>query len=277
MKRMFDKIGIVGTGLIGGSLGLAIKKKGLAREVVGVSRRQASVALARKIKAVDRGGRSFSILSGADFVIFCLPVEQIIRLAPQVRRISGPGCLVTDVASTKREVTACLQRLFPHYVGSHPLAGSEKRGIACADSGLFSGSLCVVAPSRQTKKNDLAKVAAFWRKLGARVITISAPRHDEILGATSHLPHALAFSLMNSLPKEFLAFSAGALKDMTRIAASDPELWSGIFLSNRGKLLKAVSSFQGNMRALTAALRRGNRKTVLKILQRAQQKKEIYF
>jgi prephenate dehydrogenase len=274
MKRVFNKIGIVGTGLIGGSLGLAIKKKGLAKEVVGVSRHQESIALAEKLKAIDRGARSFKILSGADFIIFCLPVEMILRSAAAVRRVTGHGCLATDVASTKQEVSACLQRLFPYYVGSHPLAGSEKRGIACADSDLFTGSLCVVTPDRQTKKGALLKVSAFWRRLGARISTVSAPKHDKILGLTSHLPHALAFSLINSIPEEFFAFSAGALKGMTRIAASSPKLWSGIFLSNRGNILKALASFQGNLRALSAALRRGDRKAVVKILQRAQQKRQ---
>lgn len=271
--RLFNKIAIIGTGLIGGSLGLLIKKKGLAREVVGVSRHKKSLALALKMGAIDRGSLSLDILKGADFLILATPVETIIRLRKEIFKNTGRDCLVTDVGSTKLKIVSFLEKTFPHYLGSHPLAGSEKCGIANASAEIFKNSLCLLTPTRKTHKESLAKIKAFWAKAGARVILVSAERHDQILSFTSHLAHIIAFSLVNSIPDKFLKFASGGFKDTTRIAASNPGLWQGIFLTNKADCLKAIGLFEKNLKKLKLALRNNDRKLLTNILSQAQKKR----
>lgn len=271
--HLFKKVAIIGTGLIGGSLGLLIKKKRLADEVVGVSRHKKSLGLALKIKAIDRGSLSLEIVKGADLLILATPVDTIISLKRQIRKITGGDCLVTDVGSAKHKITRELSRLFPNYVGSHPLAGSEKRGILNAGPDLFKGSLCVLTPTKSTEVKALARIKAFWEKLGVKTVCISPQEHDRALSFTSHLAHIVAFSLMNSVPADFLKFASGGLKDTTRIASSDPELWQGIFLTNKTELLKAIRLFESNLKKIKSALAGNNKARLAGILKQAQKKR----
>ncbi|MDD5775974.1 MAG: prephenate dehydrogenase, partial [Candidatus Omnitrophica bacterium] len=236
---MFNKVAIVGTGLIGGSLALFIKKNKLAKEVVGVTEHKASLALAVKMKAIDKGSLSLDIIRGADLLILAAPVDTIIALRKQIRKNISKDCVVTDVGSTKERIVSILEKDFKNYAGSHPLAGSEKRGIINARPGIFKDSLCILTPTDKTSKKALAKIKALWLKTGARLVTLSPEAHDKALSFTSHLPHIAAFSLINSVPLNFLKLSSGGLKDTTRVALSSPKLWQGIFLTNRNDLLKA--------------------------------------
>ncbi|MBN1912944.1 MAG: prephenate dehydrogenase/arogenate dehydrogenase family protein, partial [Candidatus Omnitrophica bacterium] len=145
--RSFNKVAIIGVGLIGGSLGLAIKNKGLAKEVVGVSRRRTTLALAKKKGAIDYGSQKLSVIKDADLVIFATPVSVILKLAPLIKKNIKPSCIVTDVASTKRKVTESLSRVFKNYVGTHPLAGSQKHGVLYARADIFKDSLCLIVPA----------------------------------------------------------------------------------------------------------------------------------
>ena len=204
--KPFKRIAIIGTGLIGGSIALDIKRKKLASCVVGVSRRKKSLAQALKIKAIDRGSQKLGIIKGADLLILAAPVETIINMAEQISAIIGPDCIVIDVASTKEDVVSCLGKIFPKYIGTHPLAGSEKQGIENAAAGIFEGSLCVLTPVKNTDPQVTSKIAAFWKKLGARTALVPPGEHDRILSFTSHLPHACAFSLINAHPEIYLKF-----------------------------------------------------------------------
>jgi len=273
--RRFKKAAIIGTGLIGGSFGLFLKRNKLAQEVVGVAQHQASLDQALKMKAIDHASLGLDIISGADLLVLATPVDTIIRSYKQILKIAGEDCLVTDVGSTKAKIVSCLERVFPNYIGSHPLAGSEKRGISHACPGIFKNSVCILTPTSKTRKLALAKIKALWQRAGARVVLLSPPEHDRILSLTSHLPHSLAFALMNSVPAHFLKFSSGGLKDTTRIAASSPSLWQGIFLTNRMNMLKAISLFENNLRQLKSAIKKGDKKLLTHILSQAQKRRSL--
>ncbi|MBI4706559.1 MAG: prephenate dehydrogenase [Candidatus Omnitrophica bacterium] len=270
---MFRKVAIIGTGLIGGSIGLALKKHRLAAEVVGVSRHKESISLARKTGAIDNGGTSLEIIRGADLVIFATPVNVIIDLAPKVAKIIERNCIVTDVASTKEEIVRLLEKIFPDFVGGHPLAGSEKRSISYASAGIFQGSVCLLTPAKKTKQDSLRKIRTLWENIGAKVILLSAPEHDKVLAMVSHLPHIAAFSLINSVPKGYLKFAAGGLKDTTRIAASDAEIWAQIFMSNRKNVLKSIEALERNISVIKSAIKQ-NKKQLSVILNAAKNKRE---
>jgi len=272
---LFNKVAIIGTGLIGGSLGLFIKKNKLAGEVVGVAGHKASLNLALKMKAIDRGSLSLDIIKGADFLILATPVDMVIGLRKKILKIAGKDCVITDVGSTKGKIVALLEKDFPDYVGSHPLAGSEKRGIENARPDIFKDSLCILTPTRKTSKKALAKIKALWLRTGARVTLLSPNEHDKALSFTSHLPHLVAFSLINSVPTGFLKLSSGGLKDTTRIASSSPLLWQGIFLTNKKDSLKAVALFERNLNKIKGAIRKNDKKLLTNILKQAQNKRSL--
>ncbi|HTY45635.1 MAG TPA: prephenate dehydrogenase [Patescibacteria group bacterium] len=271
--KLFNTVAIVGTGLIGGSIGLDLKAKKLAARVIGVSRHRRTIALARQSGAIDSGSQDIRAVKGADLVILATPVETIMELAPRISRLIGPDCIVTDVGSTKAEIVARLEKVFVRFVGSHPLAGSERRGIQHASAGLLRNSLCLVTPTKHTDPQALAKVKRLWLKLGAKVITMTPRMHDEALAFVSHLPHAAAYSLINTVPPEYLRFCAGGLKDTTRIASSDPAIWVDIFLSNRVNILRAIDRLQGKLSGMRSALSRKKRSALVSILHSGQKKR----
>jgi len=271
--KMFNKVVIFGTGLIGGSMGFALKRKGLARQIIGFSRQKKNAELARRMGAIDRTAASLDQVQDADLVILAAPVEAIINIAPELAKRLKKGCLVIDVASTKEKIVSRLNKLIPDFVGCHPLAGSEKKGISNAQMDIFTDSICIITPVSGTGKSALKKARSLWKKLGAHILLMPAARHDRILAFTSHLPHTVAFSLIGSIPDKFLKISSGGLADTTRIAGSDEILWSQIFLSNRKNLLSSISSFQKKLAAFKSALANKNRKRLIKILAAARKKR----
>lgn len=272
--KPFKKIAIVGTGLIGGSLALAIKEKKLAKEVIGVSRQKKNLILAKRNGVIDKGSQDIRIIAKSDFVVLATPVKTILKLADKIRRTLKKDCIVTDVGSTKQEICGKLSRLFVNYVGAHPLAGSEKRSVIHAAPDIFQGSLCVITPNRRTKAAALKKVKDFWAQLGSKVILLSPAEHDRILAFVSHLPHAVAFSLINCLPRGYFKFAASGLKDTTRIAASDSVIWEEIFLSNRKDILKTIGRFEAQLSALKSAVRKKDRPGLHRILKLANSKRK---
>lgn len=271
---LFKRIAIVGTGLIGGSMALAIKKNRLAREVIGVSRHRKSLLLAKKMGGIDKWSQDLGIIKGADLVILATPVNTIINLAPKVAKIIGRDSIVSDVGSTKLEIALKLSKIFSNYVGSHPLAGSEKRGIAHASSAIFKNSLCILTPLKNTNSRALKKVKILWKKMGAGVVLLSPAMHDRILSFTSHLPHIIAFSLIDSVPGEFLKFASTSFKDATRIAASESELWTDIFFSNQKNILKAARIFKERLLEIESAIRKKDAKSLTRILRQAKNKRD---
>jgi prephenate dehydrogenase len=238
--KVFNKVAIVGTGLIGGSLALAMKKNGLAKKIVGVSRHNSSLSEAKRIGAINDGSKSLTIIKDADLVVLAAPVHAIIKLAPAISKIINKDCIVIDVGSTKEEIVLELSKIFPNYIGTHPIAGSEKRGVKNANASLFKGSLCILTPDKMAKQDCLRKVKKIWAGVGAKTLEVTPLKHDKIMAFVSHLPHAISFALMNSVPKALLKFAASGLKDTTRISASEPELWSDIFLSNDKNIFRCL-------------------------------------
>lgn len=272
--KMFNKVVIIGTGLIGGSLGLALKKRHLAGQIIGLSRKQKNAILAKKIGAIDQVGLSLNVVKDADLVILATPVDTIIDTGEKIARKLKKDCLVIDVGSTKEKIVSKLGNCIPNFIGCHPLAGSEKRGVVNFNTKLFNGSICIITPGNKINLKALKKIKLLWQRVGARVVMLSPKKHDRALSLISHLPHAIAFSLIGCIPDKLLNLSSSGLKDTTRIASSDTNIWSQIFLSNRSNLLAAIASFQMNLDALKLAISSKNKKQLLKILNAAKQKRE---
>lgn len=251
-------IAIVGTGLIGGSLGLSIKQRKLAARVIGISRTKKSVVTAQRIGAIDEGSLDLAAIRGADMVILCLPVGEILKQARQIVKNARNDCAICDAGSTKEEITRVFSRLTDRFIGSHPMAGSEKNGIANASRNLFDGSLCVVTPGKAADKKALTAVTSFWSRICARVVTMQPREHDRIMAFVSHLPHATAFALVNTVPESFLRYSASGFKDTTRLGASDEYIWEDIFLTNRRFLIESIGALEMNLRLIKKAIREKN-------------------
>lgn len=223
---------------------MAIKKHHLAREVVGVSRQQASLTQALKNRTIDRASHDIKkSVQDADLVVLATPVKTIIHLLSTLGKDLRRGAIVTDVGSTKTAIVEAAQKNLPQhvfFVGSHPLAGSEKKGAAHASAELFERSVCIMTPVEKTHKVAVEKVKTLWTKLGANVKILSPNDHDKILAYISHLPHLMAYGLMGAIPSEYLEYASQGLKDTTRIAASDPEMWRDICMTNPAHLLKSL-------------------------------------
>ena len=271
--KMFNKVVIIGTGLIGGSLGLALKQQRLAGKIIGLSRRQKNARLAKKVGAIDSVGTSIEVVADADLVILATPINTIIELAGQIAKRIKKDCIVIDVGSSKERIVSELSALIPNFLGCHPLAGSEKKGIVNLTDNIFKGSICIITPTGKTNPRILNKVKLLWKRLGTRIVILSAKKHDQVLAFTSHLPHALAFLLISSIPDRCLALSSSGLRDTTRISSSDANLWSEIFLSNRTNLLTALSIFQRKLTALKLVLKSRNHKQLINILLLANNKR----
>jgi len=271
---MFAKVGIAGTGLVGGSLGQALKKKHLARTVVGTSRQPRSLLRARTVKAIDTGSTALDILAGCDLVILATPVETILGQIDRIRRIIPAGCIVIDVASTKEEVVARAGKRFAKFVGCHPLAGSEKRGIAHARPGLFEDATCIITPVKTTDRGALAAVIKLWKTLGSTPVILDPRTHDRALAYTSHLPHVIAFALMAATPRTYLPYAPQSYRDATRVASSTPELWDDIFATNKKNLIHSIDAFVILVNSIRAALKRDDFRALNRIMRAAQQKRQ---
>ncbi len=259
MER-FGTVAIIGVGLIGGSLGLAIRSRRIAAHVVGVGRDQATLDQAARSGVIDRGTTDFdSGVSEADLVIVCTPVNRVAEDVSRAALAAPADVLITDVGSAKRRIVDAIERdprSAAVFVGAHPLAGSEQRGARHARANLFEDRVCVLTPTPRTPLERTRETLAFWTALGSRVVEMSPGEHDEILAYTSHLPHAVAAALAGSVPAEWLPMAAGAYRDGTRVAAADTNLWSAIFRENRGPMLKALDTLQECLDAFKYALMR---------------------
>jgi prephenate dehydrogenase len=273
-------VAIIGVGLIGGSIGLALRARGLAADVVGVGRNPATLELARSRGAIDRGTTELEQgTRDAEVVVVCTPVN---RIAEDVRRSAesaGGAILVTDAGSAKRQIVEAVERHAPSaalFVGAHPLAGSEQRGVENAQADLFDGRACVITPTPRTPPALTGRAHRFWSSLGCRILEIGPAAHDEALAYTSHLPHALAAALATSVPAEWLPLAAGAFRDGTRVAAADTELWTAIFRDNRGPLLKALSQLQESLDAFKYALMTDEEEAIRQWWEHARKRRGLF-
>ena len=264
----FQKITIIGVGLLGGSIGLAVKRRKLAREVAGFVRRTASVRDCERAGAVDYATTDLlAAVSGADLVVLCTPLAQMRPLAQQFLPALKRGALVTDVGSVKadvvREVAAVVRAAGAHFVGSHPMAGGEKMGVLAARADLYDHAACVVTPGAGTNSGAVRKLENFWRALGAHTLRLDAAEHDLLVSRSSHLPHVVAAALVNLVlhpkgPKAQVALCAAGFRDTTRIASGSPEMWRDIALANRKNLARSVDALLAGLKEFQATLKRND-------------------
>ncbi len=291
MSVLFHRLLIVGVGLIGGSLGLAAKARGLAEQVVGFGRTEANLKI-----ALDRGlidAYTFDPAEAAqrtDCVLLAVPVQATGPAIQPFLPYLSPGCIVTDAGSVKAPVVATLASLVPDSlpcVAAHPIAGTENAGAGAAFASLFEGRLCVLTPTDKTNATALARVRALWEGVGMRVEEMDPEVHDRILAQVSHLPHLIAFSVMNGLLQtspsstppqsgqvDPLAYAGSAFADLTRVAASPVEMWRDICLENRDALLAAISSFEAALTQMKVAVAEGDRQALSADITRARQKRQ---
>lgn len=278
MKLRFNKAVIVGPGLIGGSIGMILRQKKIAASVVGVARKNKTLTIACRRGLIDYGTKDLKrAVREADLIVLALPVDAIKKTIKLIARHVRPGCLIFDVGSTKREVMETAVRRIPcgvYFVGAHPMAGSEKSGPFEAKSGMFRKSLCFVITSDRTDRGALKKVVKLWKLFGARVELISAEKHDRIAAEISHLPHMISAALISSVQEKNLKFAAAGFKDTTRIAASDAEMWRGIFFSNRKEILRAIKIFESRLNKFKNDLKQNWAESFKQQLERARRKRE---
>lgn len=260
------RVGLVGCGLVGGSLGLALRARGAV--VVGQDGDPRHAERALELGIVDEIGA----VASADVVVLAVPVRSI----PACARALGPVAgVVTDVGSTKAAVVGGGEAVFGgRFVGGHPMAGSERSGPDAADARLFEGRRVILTPTARTEPEALARVAAMWREVGAIIVEMDAERHDRILAAVSHLPHAVAYALAGALgalgAESFRGLAGGGLTDTTRIAATPAPMWIDVFLENKGPLLEALDAFAGELGALRAAIERDDAAAIAAIIEGAR-------
>jgi prephenate dehydrogenase len=269
---------IVGVGLIGGSLGLAARRRRLVGRVIGAGRNPAALERARVLGAIDDISLDpTDAVCRAEVAVFCTPVtlivEQVLAAAPGCAR----GTLLTDAGSTKGAIVRALDGKLPpgvSFVGSHPLAGSEKRGPEHADADLFQGRVTVVTPTPKSDRAAVERTVALWEALGSRVKLMGPDEHDRALAVTSHLPHLLASALAGVLPPELHELAATGFRDTTRVASGDPSLWTGILLQNRAALIEALGKFQDQVIEFKMALMTGDQSAIDALLARGKRSRD---
>lgn len=277
-KLHYDTLAIIGVGLIGASIGLAVRERKLADKVIGIGRTKKTLAKAKERGAIDEGTTSLARgMKRAQLGIVCTPVEQIAAQVLEAAAQAPPGALLTDAGSTKEAIVAEIGDRLPAsvtFIGGHPLAGSEKNGPDHARADLFVGRVVVVTPTKQTPPAAVAQITAFWQALGAKVLTMSPREHDAAVAATSHVPHAVASALAAATPPEVLELVAGGWLDTTRIAAGDAELWRQILLSNRDHSLRALAKFGKVLAQLQRALKDRDDEALRRILEAGKQTRD---
>jgi cyclohexadieny/prephenate dehydrogenase len=269
----FDRVAIIGLGLIGSSLARAIKRGNLAGEIVGAARTEQTRATALRLGFIDRAEADpAAAAEGADLVVIAVPVGASGAIARAIAPALKPGAIVTDVGSVKQSVIDAVLPHLPggvHLVPAHPVAGTEESGPEAGFAELFEGRWCILTPVAGTDEGAVARVAALWRAVGSQVDTMDPRHHDMVLAITSHLPHLIAYTIVgtateleNTLQQEAIKFAAGGFRDFTRIAASDPVMWRDIFLANKDAVLEMLGRFDEDLTALQRAIRYGDGKAL---------------
>jgi prephenate dehydrogenase len=265
---MFNQLGLIGCGLMGGSFALALKKAGLVKRVIGYSKSPSTVEKARRLGVIDVAAESALLaVSGSDIVLIAVPVAATEATFKAIRHLVDPGVLVMDVGSTKRDVVDAARRVLkerlPSFVPAHPIAGREVAGIEHADAALYQGRKTIITPLAQTDPVLVQKATDVWAAVGCQVLKMTAEHHDAAFAAVSHLPHLLAFAYMNAMGEqpsgqEYLTLAGPGFRDFSRIAASDPTVWRDILLSNREEILKQSEAFRHALEQMERQMRDWN-------------------
>jgi prephenate dehydrogenase len=265
---MFNQLGVIGCGLMGGSFALALKRAGMVKRVIGYSKSPSTTEKAKKLGIIDTAAESALLaVSGSDIVLIAVPVAATEATFKAIRHLIEPGVLVMDVGSTKRDVVDAARRVLKEkivsFVPAHPIAGKEASGIAHADATLYSGRQVILTPLPQTLPELVQRATDAWSAVGSQVLRMTPENHDAAFAAVSHLPHMLAFAYFNAVAKQpagrdYLSLAGPGFRDFTRIAASDVSVWRDILVSNREEVLKQVVCFRHTLDAMEHAIKSGN-------------------
>ncbi|MFZ1989478.1 MAG: prephenate/arogenate dehydrogenase family protein [Alphaproteobacteria bacterium] len=278
---LYDKIALIGLGLIGASIALAAREQKLVKEIVGYTRRPETRAIAKSLNIADTYPESAAAaVEGADLVVLATPVGSFADLAREIGQRLKPGSTLTDVGGVKTAVVRDVGPHVPpgvHFVPGHPIAGTENSGPAAGFSTLFQGRWCILTPARDAEEAAVQKLEAFWRALGSSVEKMTPEHHDLVLAITSHVPHLIAYNIVKTAAdlekvtsSEVIKYSAGGFRDFTRIAASDPVMWRDIFLNNKEAVLEMLGRFNEDLTALQRAVRWGDGETLEKVFTRTR-------
>jgi prephenate dehydrogenase len=290
MRRTKLKIGklvVIGVGLIGGSFALALKRARAVKLVVGVGRARSNLSAALEFGVIDEATQEPALaVHDADLVLLAMPVGQMPAIMARIAPHLAPHTVVTDAGSTKRDVVAYSRRYLARHVSAfvpaHPIAGTEKSGASAAFPDLFRGRNLILTPQTTTGPRALRLVRSAWETCGARVLQLTAAEHDAIFAAVSHLPHVVAYALVNALArrrnaKELFGFSAGGLRDTVRIAGSSPEMWADICVANRDFLLKALDDYENELDRLRAAIKKQDGGALKRMFEGARSAREKWL
>jgi prephenate dehydrogenase len=281
VPAMFEQLGLIGCGLMGGSFALALKRAGLVKRVVGYSKSPSTTERARQMGVIDvQATSALQAVSNSDIVLLAIPVSATETTLKAVRHLIGPNTLIMDVGSTKRDVVDAAHRILRGHVGSfvpcHPIAGKEVSGIEHADVDLYTGKQVILTPTEKTFPVQLQKATEVWAALGCHVLQMTPQAHDAAYAAVSHLPHLIAFAMINSIQsqehgKDYLALAGPGFRDFTRIAASDPQMWRDILIANREELLAQSKIFQQTLQSLEQLISSGSGDALESVLGQASE------
>jgi len=276
---MFEQLGLIGCGLMGGSFALALKRAGLVKRVVGYSKSPSTTDRARQLGVIDVEAPSALLaVSGADIVLLAVPVASTETTFKAIKHLVTPEMLIMDVGSTKRDVVDAARRSLREQVGcfvpAHPIAGKELSGVDNADADLYTDRQVVLTPIERTSPRQVQQAVDVWSALGCRVVKMTPEAHDAAFAAVSHLPHLIAFAMMNGINgqpmgPDFLSLAGPGFRDFSRIAAADPVMWRDIMMSNREELLTQSKIFQRNLQAMELMISNGNDEALLEQIEAA--------
>ena len=284
---MFKKVCIIGCGLIGSSIARAIKKKKLSNKIVSSNRSKTTNKKVVKLKIVDDSSADIKkMVRGSDLVIIATPLSSYKNVIFKIKNSLKNEAILTDVGSVKKKAISLIEKNIPKnisWISSHPIAGTEESGPDSGFADLFKNRWCILTPSKQTKDKDIRLLERFWKKIGSRVDIMDAKQHDYILSITSHIPHLIAYNIVHTTlnvkkkkNRDVIKYSAGGLRDFTRIAASNPIMWRDIFIQNRENTSKMIDKFIENLKDLKKAIKNKNEKKLEKIFTKTKSiRKEI--
>ena len=283
---LISRLCIIGVGLIGGSLARALRNANAVNEIVGCGRDAGHLQKAQALGVIDRYAIDpAEAVAGADMVVLAVPLGAMQGVMERIAPALAPACLLTDVGSAKGSVVSAAKQVFkgipPTLIPGHPIAGTEKSGVEASFAELFQNRRVILTPTETSAAEAIQKVRAMWETCGAKVVEMGVVHHDEILAATSHLPHMLAYALVDTLARmddsrEIFDFAAGGFRDFTRIASSDPEMWHDICLANHDALVKVLEAFSDDLRLLADAVRRADSEFLKDTFTRAKQARDVF-
>jgi len=280
MEDGFKTVSIIGVGLIGGSFALALKNKGLVDKIIGYGKNEERLKRAKNLAIINQFTTSLKDAALADLIVLATPLGVFEKIVSDLAEFLKKGRVVIDVGSVKEWVVERIEKILPsgvHFVGTHPIAGSDKTGFEYARAELFEGAKVIITPTERTDKSALEKISILWKKVGADVEFMSAKEHDRVYALMSHLPHLISFCMVNTvadIDKNLITYAGSGFKSFTRIAKSSPELWGDIFILNSDNILKCLSIFCDQVEEIKKLIKERNLDELKKRIEKAKNLRE---